>query len=322
MSSRDFDLAISQRPLTMAPSFNSPKQELEQGICGQHGWSSVYYQQKGSMRWGVEVRWGEGPRNGHVFVSDDVSDAGSKAGVKKGHAAAATVAIAGLRDILDAANSKPTRTIEEAYGAHFDSTCVVMSGPEGWAQFWEMNPTYVAIDVEGNQVTPPVLVQVCVSTVHGGSLCLLEIPNIDGLSGDMIRLLRDDRIVKIICDGTSGADRRSLGIDVDLDNQVDLENITSSLMGATGVQRGLARILNLAWPQKAVRVTKDQRDKKSVFFFAAIEQGKKPRLKALDEIPDRIRRYAAMDAWCTMMAYLGLRQVAQHEGKIVPVLMI
>ena len=298
----------------MAPSFNSPKQELEQGICGQHGWSSVYYQQKGSMRWGVEVRWGAGPRNGHVFVSDDVSDAGSKAGVKKGHAAAATVAIAGLRDIVDAANSKPTQTIEEAYGAHFDSTCSVMSGPEGWAKLWEMNPTYVAIDVEGNQVTPPVLVQVCVSTVHGGSLCLLEIPNIDGLSGDMIRLLRDDRIVKIICDGTSGADRRSLGIDVDLDNQVDLENITSSLMGATGVQRGLARILNLAWPQKAVRVTKDQREKKSVFFFAAIEQGKKPRLKGLDEIPDRIRRYAAMDAWCTMMAYLGLRQVAQDEG--------
>ena len=300
----------------MAPSFNSPKQELEQGICGQHGWSSRHYQDDAS-RWCVEVRWGAGPRNGRVFVSDDVSDAGSKAGVKKGHAAAATVAIAGLRDIIDAANSKPTQTIEEAYGAHFDSTCSVMSGPEGWARFWEMNPTYVAIDVEGNQVTPPVLVQVCISTVHGGSLCLLEIPNIDGLSGDMIRLLRDDRIVKIICDGTSGADRRSLGIDVDLDNQVDLEDITSSLMGATGVQRGLARILNLAWPQKAVRVTKDQRDKSSVFFFAAIEQGKKPRLKGLDEIPGRIRRYAAMDAWCTWMAYLKLRQMAQHEGKSI-----
>jgi hypothetical protein len=305
----------------MAPSFKSPKQELEQGICGQHGWSSRYYQDDAS-RWCVEVRWGAPlPRNGRVFVSDDVSDAGSKAGVKKGHAAAATVAIAGLRDIVDAANSKPTRTIEEAYGAHFDSTCSVMSGPEGWAQFWKMNPTYVAIDVEGNQVTPPVLVQVCISTVDGGSLCLLEIPNIHGLSDDMIRLLRDPRIAKIFCDGTSGADRRSLGIDAS-DNYADLEDITSSLMGATGVQRGLARILNLAWPQKAVRVTKDQRDKKSVFFFAAIEQGKKPRLKALDEIPDRIRRYAAMDAWCTMMAYLGLRQVAQHEGKIVPVLMI
>ena len=297
----------------MAPSFNSPKQELEQGICGQHGWSSVYYQQKGSMRWCVEVRWGAGPRNGRVFVSDDVSDAGSKAGVKKGHAAAATVAIAGLRDIVDAANSKPTQTIEEAYGAHFDSTCSVMSGPEGWARFWEMNPTYVAIDVEGNQVTPPVLVQMCVSTVHGGSLCLLEIPNIEGLSDDMIRLLRDKRITKIICDGTSGADRRSLGIDAS-DNYTDLEDITSSLMGATGVQRGLARILNLAWPQNVVRVTKDQRDKSSVFFFAAIEQGKKPRLKGLDEIPGRIRRYAAMDAWCTMKAYLGLKQVAQREG--------
>ena len=300
----------------MAPSFNSPKQELEQGICGQHGWSSRYFQD-GASRWCVEVRWGAGQREGGIFVSDDVSDAGSKAGVKKGHAAAATVAIAGLRDIVDAANSKPTQTIEEAYGAHFDSTCSVMSGPEGWAKLWEMNPTYVAIDVEGNQVTPPVLVQVCVSTVNGGSLCLLETPNIEGLSDDMIRLLRDDRIVKIICDGTSGADRRSLGIDVDLDNQVDLEDITSSLMGATGVQRGLARILNLAWPHQPVRVTKDPKDKKSVFFFAAIEQGKKPRLKGLDEIPDRIRRYAAMDAWCTWMAYLKLRQMAQHEGKSI-----
>jgi hypothetical protein len=300
----------------MAPSFNSPKQELEQGICGQHGWSSRYFQD-GASKWCVEVRWGAGPRNGRVFVSDDESDAGSKPGVKKGHAAAATVAIAGLRDIVDAANSKPTQTIEEAYGAHFDSTCSVMSGPEGWAKLWEMNPTYVAIDVEGNQVTPPVLVQVCVSTVNGGSLCLLETPNIEGLSDDMIRLLRDDRIVKIICDGTSGADRRSLGIDVDLDNQVDLEDITSSLMGATGVQRGLARILNLAWPHQPVRVTKDPKDKKSVFFFAAIEQGKKPRLKGLDEIPGRIRRYAAMDAWCTWMAYLKLRQMAQHEGKSI-----
>jgi len=296
----------------MAPSFNSPKQELEQGICGQHGWSSRYFQD-GASRWCVEVRWGAGQREGGIFVSDDVSDAGSKAGVKKGHAAAATVAIAGLRDIVDAANSKPTQTIEEAYGAHFDSTCFVMSGPEGWAQFWKMNPTYVAIDVEGNQVTPPVLVQVCVSTVHGGSLCLLEIPNIEGLSDDMIRMLRDKRITKIICDGTSGADRRSLGIDAS-DNYADLEDITSSLMGVTGVQRGLARILNLAWPQNVVRVTKDQRDKSSVFFFAAIEQGKKPRLKGLDEIPGRIRRYAAMDAWCTMKAYLGLKQVAQREG--------
>ena len=314
----------------MAPSFNSPKQELEQGICGQHGWSSRYFQDDAS-RWCVEVRWGAGPHNGRVFVSDDESDAGSKAGVKKGHAAAATVAIAGLRDIVDAANSKPTQTIEEAYGAHFDSTCSMRSGPEGWAQFWdsweEMNSlgvrTCVAIDVEGNQVTPPVLVQVCISTVHDStaqkysslrSLCLLETPTIHGLSGDLRRLLRDPRLTKIFCDGTSGADCRSLGIDAS-DNYADLEDITASLMGATGVQRGLARILNLAWPQNAVRVTKDQRDKSSVFFFAAIEQGKKPRLKGLDEIPGRIRRYAAMDAWCTMMAYLGLRQMAQYEGE-------
>lgn len=302
----------------MAPSFNSPKQELEQGICGQHGWSSSYFQAP-SSRWCVEVRWGVGPRNGQIFVSDDVSDGASKAGVKKGHAAAATVAIAGLRDIVYAANSKPKRTIEEAFGAQFDHTCFVTSGPEGWAKLWEINPTEVFVDVEGNQVTPPVLVQVCVfCEQRSRSMCLLEIPNIWlglllGLSDDMKRLLGDPKITKVFCDGTSGADRRSLGID-DSDNYVDLEDIASSLVGATGVRRGLARIVNLAWSNSAVRVTKDTRDKESVLFFAAIEQGKKPRPKELDEIPNRVRRYAAMDAWCTMMAYRGLRQQAQHEG--------
>ena len=303
----------------MAPSFNSPKQELEQGICGQHGWSSSYFQAP-SSRWCVEVRWGVGPRNGRVFVSDDVSDGASKAGVKKGHAAAAAVAIEGLRDIVYAANSKPTLTIEEAFGAQFDHTCFVMSGPPAWAKLWEINPTEVFVDVEGNQVTPPVLVQVCVSfhvssfgERYDRSLCLLEMPNILGLSDDMRRLLGDPKITKVFCDGTSGADRRSLGID-DSDNYVDLEDIASSLVGATGVRRGLARIMNLAWPNPAVRVTKDTRDKESVLFFAAIEQGKKPRLKELNDIPERIERYAAMDAWCTMMAYRGLRQQAQHEG--------
>jgi hypothetical protein len=301
----------------MAPSFNSPKQELEQGICGQHGWSSSYFQAP-SSRWCVEVRWGVGPRNGRVFVSDDVSDGASKAGVKKGHAAAAAVAIEGLRDIVYAANSKPTRSIEEAFGPWFDHTCSVMSGPEAWAKLWEINPTEVFIDVEGNQVIPPVLVQVCVSFPvtsfgerHDRSLCLLEIPNVHGLSDDMRRLLGDPKITKVFCDGTSGADFRSLGF---IYNFVDVEDIASSLVGATGVKRGLARIMNLAWPNPAVRVTKDKRDKKSVLFFAAIEQGKKPRLKELDDIPDRIRRYAAMDACCTMMAYRGLRKQAQHEG--------
>ena len=151
-------------------------------------------------------------------------------------------------------------------------------------------------------------------------MCLLEIPNIRGrLSEDMNRLLDDPKITKVFCDGTSSADRRSLGI-VDSDNYVDLEDIASSLVGATGVRRGLARMMNLAWPNPAVRVTKDtrnaslRREKESVLFFAAIEQGKKPRPKELDEIPNRVRRYAAMDAWCTMTAYRGLRQQAQHEG--------
>ena len=107
----------------MAPNFNSPKQALEQGVCGQHGWSSRYFQDPDTSRWCVEVRWGVGSSQRQVFVSDDESDAASKPGIKKGHAAAATVALEGLTEILRAANVKPSRTIDETFGPRFDATC-------------------------------------------------------------------------------------------------------------------------------------------------------------------------------------------------------
>ena len=75
----------------MPPKFNSPKQALEQGVCGQHGWSSRYFRESVGGRWCVEVRWGVGDEKRRTFVSDDTSDE-SIPGTKKGHAAAAAVA--------------------------------------------------------------------------------------------------------------------------------------------------------------------------------------------------------------------------------------
>ena len=201
----------------MAPSFTSPKQALEQGVCGQHGWSSRYFRDPATGCWCVEVRWGVGPDAGRVFASEDASE-DTKPGAKRGHAAAATVALAGLADVLAVANAKPAVTIEAAFGPRFDATCRVVNT---WSAFWALcasaaPPPVVAIDVEGNLRAPPVLVQACAWCDAGEdlSVCVLEAPSAtDGLSEDLRRLLADDRVVKVFCDGSGGADKRSLGVD-------------------------------------------------------------------------------------------------------------
>lgn len=129
--------AVASRPLhggVMAPSFTSPKQALEQGVCGQHGWSSRYFRDPATGCWCVEVRWGVGPDAGRVFASEDASE-DTKPGAKRGHAAAATVALAGLADVLAVANAKPAVTIEAAFGPRFDATCRVVPT---WSAFWAL----------------------------------------------------------------------------------------------------------------------------------------------------------------------------------------
>jgi hypothetical protein len=306
----------------MAPSFTSPKQALEQGVCGQHGWSSRYFRDPATGCWCVEVRWGVGPDAGRVFASEDASE-DTKPGAKRGHAAAATVALAGLADVLAVANAKPAVTIEAAFGPRFDATCRVVPT---WSAFWALcasasPPPVVAIDVEGNLRAPPVLVQACAWCDAGEdlSVCVLEAPSAtDGLSADLRRLLADDRVVKVFCDGSGGADKRSLGVDSRegaRSSVVDLEVLATELAGATGVKRGLARILNLAWPERAFRATKDAKgDVSSVKFFADVEQGKRPRLGGVRDVPRSAARYAAMDAWCTLVAYRGLARFAGREG--------
>jgi hypothetical protein len=183
----------------------------------------------------------------------------------------------------------------------------------------------VGIDVEGNLQTPPVLVQLCVQVpeTEAGYLCVLELPrsNPDGnLSADLRRLLRDNTVAKIFCDGTAGSDKRSLSVDVDLARDgaqfacLDLELLASDLAGATSVSRGLARIFNLAWPDSAFRATKDNKDKSSVRYFVDVQDRRRARPQTLADVPAPIRRYAAMDAWLTMSAFEGLQKTRAREG--------
>ena len=316
----------------MPPKFNSPKQALEQGVCGQYGWSSRYFRDASSGRWCVEVRWGVGDGKRQTFVSDDTSDE-SIPGAKKGHAAAAAVALEGLDAIVRSANLKPLRTVEDALGSRFESTCEVLDGsePGSWDRLWgclsrcSPRARAVGIDVEGNLQTPPVLVQVCVQVpeTEAGYLCVLELPrsNPDGnLSADLRRLLRDNTVAKIFCDGTAGSDKRSLSVDVDLARDgaqfacLDLESLASDLAGATSVSRGLARIFNLAWPDSAFRATKDNKDKSSVRYFVDVQDRRRARPQTLADVPAPIRRYAAMDAWLTMSAFEGLQKTRAREG--------
>jgi hypothetical protein len=51
-----------------------------------------------------------------------------------------------------------------------------------------------------------------------------------------------------------------------------------------------------------------------VAIFAAIDQGKRPPLRSLSELPLEAQRYAALDAWCTLRAWEGWRQQFQVLG--------
>ena len=312
------------------PKASNPKQQLDQGICQQFGWSRRYFQDEATNRWAVEVRTGLGAEGLHRFTSD--CDQAGKEGAKRGEAAAAALAVSGLDPIVQRHMAKPAVSMDAAFGAQFDAAARVVepqSGDGGWGVFWQQNPRVVGIDVEGNSSMPPVLVQVATR-----SLVVLEAPRgggrggragsggdsadpVAGLSPDLRRLLDDRSILKVMCEGSSGSDKRSLGLSgaearADI---VDLEDLATELAGPVAVQRGLARILGLALPRLPVRVAKERRDARwkgskdaasPVMFFVAIEQGWRAPLGGVREVPPAVKRYAALDAWCTLVAWEGL----------------
>lgn len=281
-------------------------QELEQSICQKFGWSARYFkicdkEDQNDGCWAVEVTTALDCRQ--TFVSNDKSSDTTK-GRKTGKRAAAQVALEGLKPTVERELKKPiVRGLNAAMGYLFAETRIVESSPAIWREFWSNPPDAVGVDVEGNSLTPPVLVQIATD-----DLVILEIPSQVGLSIDLQRLLDDESIIKVLCDCPSRRDANSLGLPVRPDI-VDLEVLASSQMGKTNVPRGLSNLLCLTIPVLAgIRISKANGSKrlKDIGTFTSIEQGVRPRLGRMQDLTRKEIRYAALDAWCTLQIYRHL----------------
>jgi hypothetical protein len=274
-------------------------QELAQKVCQRYGWSAAFdTDDKG--QWTCTVQLSPSVTEQHTFVSES-------AGLdrKQGIAAASQAAIHGLQDLIAAEEAKPFRELTDIFP---NPITIYESNDENWQSFWKNKPSVVGVDTEGNQIRPPVLVQI--ATEH---FTIIEAPQNGQLSAHLNRLLRDETIVKVVCDNFAHNDKMSLGIHTQSDTYdsnnnasiVDLEAIASKLLGPTKVPRGLSRILNFSMPD--VRIGKATNKLKYVSRFCWIEQGKQPRLSSIYDLSPEELQYAALDAWCTLQAYKCLQ---------------
>jgi len=236
---------------------------------------------------------------------------------KEGIAAASQAALDILQPIVDPDWScRPLKELSSVFPDHIpirDS-----SNPRCWPSFWKRKPLVVGIDVEGNHTNPPVLVQIAVQ-YSDEIYCILETPQIHGLSDNLQRLLRDSSIIKVFCDNYAHNDKKCLGIPAEDDwsdgSIVDLESIMNRHLGPSTVARGLGRIVSHAMPELGVMIGKPKESNNKlksrmqrIGRFALIEQGKKPPLEAVSELNYREKQYAALDALVTLRAYLRLEE--------------
>ena len=96
---------------------------------------------------------------------------------------------------------------------------------------------------------------------------------------------------------------------------VELEHLANARIGEAKVARGFAKIFTLCYTsQRGVRIVKDPHGD-SAFFFAEIEQGYRPQLGGLHEIPKAAQEYAALDAWATLLAWVHLSHDRPEDDK-------
>jgi hypothetical protein len=317
------------------------KQELEQSVCQRYGWSAQFRCDNHSSSssnvnvWSVSVTVGR--QDTRTFVgtdsttrlgcdADTTNSSATKQERKRGMHAAAAKALVGLQERIRQEEDKPEQTLSQYFALHlplpvYDSSIREQS----WQYFWEYPPAVVGIDTEGNQQSPPVLIQIATD-----EYVILEVPTTNNnnnsrkLSSDLMRLLADDSIVKVFCDNGSQHDKTSLGLSVPSDMTVgavlDLEALAANVFGPVQVARGLARITTLLLPkpaqpqQQSVRLSKPKRGAErftDVARFSRIEQGLAPPLQGLQELLSEEQQYAALDAWCTLYAY---RRFQEHTS--------
>jgi hypothetical protein len=180
-----------------------------------------------------------------------------------------------------------------------------------WVEFWQNPPNIVGIDTEGNQMAPPVLLQI--STQY---YTILEVPLQKQLSSNVTRLLKDDAIIKVFCDNFSHNDKKCLGLALPPEKNfskppiVDLESLCNSVTDvASKVPRGLSNIVSMSFPELNVRIKKPSQSSKrfeNIGRFAMIEQGKAKPLKGFHDLTSKEKQYSALDSWCTLQAYLRI----------------
>jgi hypothetical protein len=296
-----------------------PTQDLQQKVCQKFGWSLVYSKNDDDQTWRADIGMGLGTDRRIFIVMNE-----SFPGEKEGKAAVSVLALKGLASEIAEQEALPVKDLLQV----FEQTITHMElldsyDSSTWKRFWENPPKVVGIDTEGNQISPPVLVQIATQ-----DFVILETSLRTSLSSDLERLLRDDSIVKVFCDNFSHKDKKALGLcvvdDDDKDDHperytvppiVDLESIASKQMGPVKVARGLGRIVSLTMPELKVRIEKPKVAKgamkgrfANVGRFALIEQGKMKPLRGLFDLKPQEQQYAALDAWCTLQVYHRIQE--------------
>ena len=301
-------------------------QELEQKVLHKYGWS-IRYDQDANGSWMAYVT--VGVNDTRQFVSDCTASPDTKEGTKLGKEAAAHVTLDGLSQEIQLQQAKPEKELAEVYTQQL---AVYNSNEMNWDYFWNHKPTSVGIDVEGNKIIPPVLVQIATN-----EYVILEAPR-SRISKNLERLLADDTITKVFCDNNSHHDKKSLGIlegtgpnpnktdatrDFTTGPIVDIEAMASQILGPVSVARGLPRIISLLNPDLGVWIRKPKRARgqltgrfANVGRFAMIEQGKARPLRGINDLSHEEQQYAALDAWCTLQAFHRLQEVYRAENKM------
>eukprot|EP00980_Cylindrotheca_fusiformis_P007588 scaffold1580_cov116-Cylindrotheca_fusiformis.AAC.23 len=275
-------------------------QQLQQQVIQKYGWCANYdTDDKGC--WFVDVIVGFNAAR-YRFQSTLRDE-------KKGKEAVSSKALKTLADRIAKEEEKPA---QQLYQVFTDPIQIYDSKKDGtWDMFWQNKPSVVGIDVEGNQISPPVLVQISTD-----EYTILEVPK-RGLSSNLERLLDDNSIVKVFCDNFSNNDKMCLGLHFSEETDftkppiVDIEVLFGSISGNVRVPRGLSKLVSVCMPELNVRIAKPSQKRSklsSIGRFAMIEQGKAPPLLRLQELSKKEKQYAALDAWCTLQVYHRIQQ--------------
>ena len=292
----------------------SATQRLQQQVCQKYGWSYEYgTEDDDDGHWFVEIVVGFGDKR--RFVSP------SKQGKKEGRDTVSLMALEGLEDAIAIEDAKSVKELTEVFPNPiqiYDS-----SNPATWEMFWKDPPTVVGIDAEGNLKSPPVLAQISTD-----DYTILEVGR-DAISSNLKRLLKDESITKVFCDNFAHKDKKCLGLDIGNDTAdfskppiVDIEVLAANLLAPTKTPRGLSKIVSLCMPELNVRISKPPRNPKgggkgrfaNIGRFALIEQGKARPLRGLHDLKSKEQQYAALDSWCTLLAYRRLMEEMERRG--------